>query len=180
MCFKSVNCLTLAIFIIILRNSSVKLHMELYTAHNDCLVYLERHSVTMIPASSLHCKLLGMVWDTKTQGFLMYVTVSLQSWWSVSFGSSVVYLKIPVTSIVLLGRATEDNPGYLDTCSEGCPTTKAAELNVLPFVVQVQCWDPSEAEDDTRFRNAVGTTHTVSCFGLVFDSKLKPSNKPIV
>lgn len=41
--------------------------MEHYNAHNDCLVYLQRHSVTTNPTSSLHCKLLGVFWDTENQ-----------------------------------------------------------------------------------------------------------------
>lgn len=41
--------------------------MEHYNAHNDCLVYLQRHSVTTIATSSLHCKLLGIFWDTENQ-----------------------------------------------------------------------------------------------------------------
>lgn len=41
--FQKHNWITPAIFIILLRNSSIELHMEHYTAHNDCLVYLQRH-----------------------------------------------------------------------------------------------------------------------------------------
>lgn len=102
--------------------------MKHYNAHNDCLVYLQRHSVTTIPTSSLRCKVLGIFRVLKTNWFLTHVTVLLQSWWSVPSRSSVVYLKIHVISTLLLGRATENTLCVrlesLNTCSDDSAATK--------------------------------------------------------
>lgn len=110
--------------------------MEHYNAHNDCLVYLPRHSVTAIPTSSLHCKLLGIFWDTGNQlisyACYSFVTIWMKCfiWIKGSLSQDTCHKDTPATENTLCITLES-----LNAPSDDSPTTKDTELNMLPFVV---------------------------------------------
>ena len=158
--------------------------MERYNAHNDCLVYLQRHCVTTLPTSSWHCKLPGIFWDSENQlisySCCHFVTILMKCfiWIKCCLSQGACHKHAPAWKgyrKYSLYRSLE--PEHLQW---GLPTSRDTELNMLSLVVQVQGSYLSEDENDTNFCNAFWMTNILLYFGLVFDSKSKSSNKLIV